>query len=352
MSVIEKAIAAIPPVDEALSERAQQRLDSLTKPRGSLGRLEEFARLYTAMRGDVQARIRNKNVVVFAADHGVVDEGVSAYPKDVTYQMVLNFLNGGAGINVISRHVDARVTVVDIGVDHDFGDVPGLVVRKVARGTSNMARGPAMDRGVALKAMEVGCELAYELIEQGADIFGVGEMGIGNTTASSAITSVITGRPAREVTGRGTGIDDGSFLTKVRIIEKAIETNRPDPRDAMDVLSKVGGLEIAGIAGLIIGAASRRIPVVLDGFISTVGGLAAYELDRKVRQYLFAAHRSVEIGHAVALERMGLSPFVDLNLRLGEGTGAAIGMDLIDLGLKIMNEMATFDEAGVSDREE
>jgi nicotinate-nucleotide--dimethylbenzimidazole phosphoribosyltransferase len=351
MSEIEKALQSIPPLSASLRDEAQKRLDNLTKPRGSLGRLEEFARRYVSMRGDLKARITKKRVIVFAADHGVVAEGVSAYPKDVTYQMVLNFLNGGAGINVISRHVHAEVAVVDIGVDHEFEAIPGLVMRKVARGTDNMAQGPAMTRDTALEAMEVGCRMAFEAIDDGVDILATGEMGIGNTTASSAITAVFTRRPVREVTGLGTGIDEKTFAEKVAVIEKAIAVNKPDRNDAMDVLCKIGGLEIAGIAGMVIGAASRRIPVVLDGFISSVGGLVAYELNNEIGNYLFAAHRSVEIGHLAVLERMGLIPFVDLNLRLGEGTGAAIGMDLIDLGLKVMDEMATFEDAGVSDRE-
>ncbi len=351
MSLFHDTLRSIPPIDPTVGQKAQARLDNLTKPRGSLGRLEEFARSYVSMRNDLNASIHSKEVLVFAADHGVVEEGVSAYPRDVTYQMVLNFLNGGAGINVIARHVNAQVTVVDIGVDHDFEPVPGLVMRKVAPGTANMAKGPAMSEETTVKALEVGIVTAFEAIDHGADILGTGEMGIGNTTASSAVTAVFTGRPVKEVTGRGTGIDDAALAAKVEVIERAIALNRPDPSNGLDVLAKVGGLEIAGIAGMIIGAASRRVPVVLDGFISSTGGLVARELNPEIANYLFAAHRSVEIGHHAILERIGLIPFVDLNLRLGEGTGAAIGMDMIELSLKIMNEMATFDEAGVSDKE-
>jgi len=349
---VEQAIGSIPALDLKLREQAQKRLDSLTKPRGSLGRLEEFARDYVVMRGEMSARVREKAVIVFASDHGVVEDGVSAYPKDVTHQMVLNFLAGGAAINVISKHTGARVYVVDIGVDHDFGDVQGLVHAKISRGTRNMAVGPAMDRQEALAAMQEGYAFAQKLADEGVDLMAPGDMGIGNTTASSAIAAVFTGKPVADVTGRGTGIDDDTHTHKVAVIERAIQVNHPDPKDPLGVLSKVGGLEIAGIAGLIIGAAFRRIPVVLDGFISTAGGLVAYEMDNRVRDYLFAAHRSVEIGHAAMLERLELAPFVDLFMRLGEGTGASIGMDLIQLGVEIFHDMATFESAGISDKDD
>ncbi len=348
---VESAFRLLPRLDDSLRERVQHRLDHLTKPRGSLGRLEEFARDYITMRNDLSARVTRKAVVVFAADHGVVEEGVSAYPKDVTYQMVLNFLHGGAAINVIARHSNTRVRVVDIGVDHDFGSLDGLVHAKVAPGTHNMARGPAMARETALLAMEEGFRLARILGEEGVDIMAPGEMGIGNTTAAGAMAAVFTGKPVREVTGRGTGVDDHTFEHKVDVIEQAIRTNRPNPRDPLDVLSKVGGLEIAAMAGLVIGAASVRIPLVLDGFISTAGALVAYELNHEIRNYLFAAHRSVEIGHGAMLDRMNLKPFVDLSLRLGEGTGAVIGMNLIQLGVEILHGMATFEAAGVTDKE-
>ena len=351
-NLVEQAIGSIPPLDLKLREEAQQRLDSLTKPRGSLGRLEEFARNYVVMRGNMEARVREKAVVVFASDHGVVEDGVSAYPKDVTYQMVLNFLGGGAAINVVSKHTGARVYVVDIGVDHDFEDVPGLIHAKISHGTRNMAVGPAMDRETAVAAMQEGFSLAQKLADEGVDLMAPGDMGIGNTTASSAIAAVFTGKPVADVTGRGTGIDDDTHTHKVAVIERAIQVNEPNPKDALDVLAKVGGLEIAGIAGLIIGASFRRIPVVLDGFISTAGGLTAYELDNNIRDYLFAAHRSVEIGHTAMLERLELTPFVDLSMRLGEGTGAGIGMDLIQLGVEIFHDMATFESAGVSDKDD
>jgi nicotinate-nucleotide--dimethylbenzimidazole phosphoribosyltransferase len=329
-------------------DRAQARLDILTKPKDSLGRLEEFARRMVAITGEMRPSIAKKTIFTFAGDHGVADEGVSAFPREVTRQMVLNFISGGAGINVLARHVGAEVVVVDMGVDFDFEDTPGLLKRKVVRGTGNIRKGPAMTRAEAIKCLEHGIEIAYEYASPGA-IFGTGEMGIANTTPSSAIIAAFSGAPVETVTGRGTGINDAVFGHKVRVIEDALVLNRPDPKDPIDVLAKVGGAEIAGIAGLIIGAAARRVPVVIDGFISTAGALIAYELAPGTKDYMFSAHRSVEQGHAVMLERLGLRPFVDLDLRLGEGTGAAIGISLIEAALRVYNEMATFGDAGVSE---
>lgn len=336
-------------VNSALCEEAQKRLDNLTKPQGSLGRLEEFARRVVAITGDKMPVLDKKVIFTFAGDHGIANEGVSAYPKEVTTQMVLNFLRGGAGINVLARHAGADVVVIDIGVDHDFGDVPGLVSRKVVRGTANMRKGPAMSRQQAEQCIRVGIDLAREYAKKGYRIFGTGDMGIGNTTPSSAIASVLTGTPIKDVTGRGTGITDESLRRKITIIEDCILRNRPDPKDPIDVLAKVGGAEIGGIAGLILGAASERIPVVVDGFISTAGAMIAYDIEPKTADYMFAGHSSVEIGQKVMLRNMGLEPILDLNLRLGEGTGAALAMMMIEAGTKIYREMATFGEAGVSD---
>lgn len=349
MSKLNDALKAIAPVDAALLDKAQERLDTLTKPKDSLGRLEEFARKMVGITGELRPGIKRKIIFTFAGDHGVADEGVSAFPKEVTPQMVLNFLNGGAGINVLSRHSGAEVVVVDVGVDYDFGDAPGLVKRKVVRGTKNIRKGPAMTRDEALKCVEVGIDLAYEYATPGA-IFGTGEMGIANTTPSSAVIAAFSGEKVSSVTGRGTGVDDSVFKHKVKVIEDSLRINSPDPADPLDVLSKVGGAEIAAITGLIIGAAAQRVPVVIDGFISTAGALVAFELNRSVRDYLFASHNSVEKGHKVMLDRMKLKPFVDLDLRLGEGTGAAIGISLVEAGVKIYNEMATFGDAGVSEK--
>lgn len=353
MSLFEQTLRKIQPINPSFYDKAQARLDMLTKPQGSLGRLEEFARRYAAIRENLNPFIKKKAVFTFAGDHGVADEGVSAFPKEVTPQMVYNFIRGGAGINVIARHVGADVIVVDVGVDHEFTEeLHGsneFIKKKVVRGTRNMAKGAAMTRDEAVKAVEVGIEVANDYASKGYDIFGTGDMGIANTTPSSAIVAVITGKPVEAVTGRGTGIDDNSFNIKVEVIKRALDVNKPNPKDAIDVLAKVGGLEIAGIAGLIIGGAANRIPVVVDGFISTAGALIATELDPKIKDYIFMAHKSVEVGHQVMLDWIGQKPFVDLNLRLGEGTGAAIGISLIECGVKIMTEMATFADAGVSE---
>ncbi|MBI5101060.1 MAG: nicotinate-nucleotide--dimethylbenzimidazole phosphoribosyltransferase [Nitrospirae bacterium] len=342
-------IGKISPVKEEFIEKAQKRLDNLTKPPGSLGRLEEIARRLVAITENMMPSLDKKAVFTFAGDHGVTEEGISAYPKEVTPQMVLNFLRGGAGINVLARHAGADVVVVDIGVDYDFGDVPGLLDMKVMRGTKNMAKGPAMTRDEAIKCVETGIEIANGYAKKGYKIFGTGDMGIGNTTPSSAIAAVLTGKPASEVTGRGTGISAESLGKKVAVIEAAIKLNRPDPGDAVDVLAKIGGTEIGGIAGVILGAASNRVPVVIDGFISTAGALIAYCMEPKTKDYMFAAHNSVEIGHKAMLEKIGLKPILDLDMRLGEGTGAALAMHIIEAGLKIYKEMATFGEAGVTD---
>ena len=334
-------------------EEAQQRLDSLTKPQGSLGRLEEFAKQLVAITEQKMPDLDKKVVFTFAGDHGVADEGVSAFPKEVTPQMVLNFVNGGAGINVLARHAGAEVVAVDIGVDYDFGDLKnaGFVSRKIVSGTKNMRKGPAMTREEAVKCIEVGMALATDYAEKGYKIFGTGDMGIANTTPSSAITAVLTGKSVEDITGKGTGINDEAWKNKVQVIKDAIELNKPDASDAVDVLAKVGGAEIAGIAGLVLGAAANKVPVVVDGFISTAGALIAYIIDPKTRDYMFAAHKSQEIGHTAMLDKMGLRPIVDLDLRLGEGTGAALAMLLIEAGLKIYKEMATFEEAAVSNKQ-
>jgi nicotinate-nucleotide--dimethylbenzimidazole phosphoribosyltransferase len=346
-----EVLAGIQPVDESRAPEIQSRLDNLTKPQGSLGRLEELARRYCLITGKDSPVLRNKIIFTFASDHGVADEGVSAYPKEVTSQMVLNFLRGGAAVNVLARHCRTRVIVVDMGVDRDFGRAEGLEIRKVGRGTRNMAAGPAMTRKEAEQSIITGVEIV-EKYRDGLDIIGTGDMGIGNTTPSSAIVSVITGTEPELVTGRGTGIDDASLKGKIAVIKKAIAVNRPDPKDPLDVLSKVGGFEIGGIAGLVLGAALYRIPVVVDGFISTAGALIAAELNPLVKKYIIASHQSVEIGHGKMLERIEQRPLLDLDLRLGEGTGAALGISLVEASLKVLREMATFADAGVSGKGE
>ncbi|MDA8170352.1 MAG: nicotinate-nucleotide--dimethylbenzimidazole phosphoribosyltransferase [Nitrospiraceae bacterium] len=351
MKLLKTTLEKIRPVEPKWRQVARERLDNLTKPPGSLGRLEEFAGRLVAITGNPMPDISKKVIFTFAGDHGVTEEGVSAYPAEVTVQMVHNFLRGGAGINVLARHVGAKVVVVDIGVRHDFGGVKGLISAKAVMGTRNFTKGPAMTRAEAVRCIETGIRLADRFAGKSGSkmIFGTGDMGIGNTTPSSAIAAVLTGNDVSHVTGKGTGITDESLYRKIKVIEEAIRVNAPDARDPIDVLSKVGGAEIGGIAGLVLGAAANRTPVVIDGFISTAGALIAHALQPWTADYMFAAHNSVEIGHRVMLDMMGLAPILDLNLRLGEGTGAALGMGLIEAGLKIYREMATFGEAGVSD---
>ncbi len=350
MSLLNETLARIQPVNPDLLAAAQAKLDNKTKPLGSLGRLEEFARRVAAISGTMTPDLTKKVIFTFAGDHGVVEEGVSAFPKEVTPQMVFNFLNGGAGVNVLARHAGAEVRVVDMGVDFDFGALEGLIDRKIARGTKNLAKGPAMTRSEVTAAIEAGIALALAAREEGVRLLGTGDMGIGNTTPSSAIIAAISGRSVRELTHRGTGINDEALERKIIAIEQGLAINKPDPADPLDVLAKVGGLEIAGIAGLVLGAAAAGIPVVVDGFISTAGALIASELHPCVADYIFAAHQSVEIGHTFMLQRIGVEPILDLQLRLGEGTGAALAMMLIEAGVKVLGEMASFADAGVSEK--
>jgi nicotinate-nucleotide--dimethylbenzimidazole phosphoribosyltransferase len=345
-----ETIDRIQPTDPRLLAQAQARLDRLTKPIGSLGRLEELAARYVMITGGVKPKVPRGAVFTFAADHGVTVEGVSAYPSAVTPQMVLNFLRGGAGVNVLARHVGIEVRVVDIGVAFDFGAAPGLIHKKVMPGTKNLLVESAMSATQAEQALQVGIEVATEAVQQGIGLIGTGEMGIGNTTASSAIAAVITRRPVSEVTGRGTGIDDASHARKIDVIQRALDLHRLDSTNAMEVLAKVGGLEIGGLAGLMLGAAAARIPIVLDGFIAGAAALIAVGLQPRCKDYLIASHRSVEQGHQAILDHLGLKPLFDLDLRLGEGTGACLGMSLVFAAIKILTEMATFDEAGVSER--
>jgi nicotinate-nucleotide--dimethylbenzimidazole phosphoribosyltransferase len=349
MSILSEAIARIAPLDADAMQAARARQDTLTKPQGSLGRLEALSIQIAGITGRARPRLTRPAVVVMAGDHGVAAQGVSAYPAEVTPQMVLNFLHGGAGMNVLARHVGARVVIVDVGVASELPPHPDLVARKVALGTRDFSQQPAMSREQAQQALEVGISVAWEAIDAGADILATGDMGIGNTTASSAIVAAISGRPVVEVTGRGTGIDDAGLAHKVAVIEKALALHRPNPSDGLDVLSKVGGLEIAGLAGVIIGAAARRVPVVVDGFISGAAALVAAVLAPAAQAYMIAGHRSVERGHQAVFGRLDLQPLLDLDLRLGEGTGAALAISICQAACKILDEMATFGEAGVSE---
>jgi nicotinate-nucleotide--dimethylbenzimidazole phosphoribosyltransferase len=348
---LDEVLARIQPIDREIAAPAQARLDRLTKPLGSLGRLEETAVRYATITGEVKPNVPRGVVFTFAADHGVAAEGVSAYPREVTPQMVLNFLRGGAGVNVLARHVGVEVRVVDIGVAYEFGVVPGLIQKKVAAGTNNLLVEPAMSREQAMEALQVGIDLATEAAREGIGLIGTGDMGIGNTTASAAVTAVMTGRPVAEVTGRGTGIDEVVHAHKVAIIQQALDRHRPNQDQALDVLAKVGGFEIGGLAGLMLGAAAARLPVVLDGFIAGAAAMIAVGLQPRCHEYLIASHRSVERGHQAILDHLGLKPLFDLDLRLGEGTGACLGMGIVQASIKILTEMATFDEAGVSQRD-
>lgn len=365
MNKLQQTINSISRLPADAAGRAQARLDSLTKPPGSLGRLEEIARQLVAITGKERPSVRRKSVIVMAGDHGVTAEGVSAYPQAVTAQMVLNFLRGGAAINVLARHAGARLVVVDIGVNAEFpsnpqpADTSGNVEflrRKVAPGTRNFAREAAMTRDEAVAALTTGIEVAEAEIARGAELIATGDMGIGNTAASSAIVAAMTGQPVAKVTGRGTGINDAGLANKTEVIGRALTLHNLTPHsapatsDALDLLAKVGGLEIAGLAGVILGAAAARRPVVLDGFISGAAALIAAGLAPDVAQFCFAAHRSVEAGHRAMLETLGLKPIMDLDLRLGEGTGAALAMHLIEASAKFYNEMATFAEAGVAEK--
>lgn len=349
MELLKKVIASIEKIDYSLSDKTQKRMDNLTKPPGSLGRLEELAKQIVEITKIEKPRLKNKVIFTFAGDHGIAEEGVSAYPQAVTAQMVYNFINGGAGINVLARHVGARVVVADLGVASDLKPHKELVNKKVALGTRNILKGPAMSKEEAVKAIENGIEIFLNELPKGIDIAGTGEMGIANTASASAIAATILKKPIEELTGRGTGIDDIALKNKVAAITKALEINKPNPKDAIDVVSKVGGFEIAGLVGVILAAASKRVPVVIDGFISSAAALIAYTLEPKVKEYLIAAHCSVEKGHRAVLEYMGLKPILDLNMRLGEGTGAALAMNIIEASVKILLEMATFEAAGVSE---
>ena len=348
MNLLRKTMGMIRPLCADSMEKARRRQDSLTKPQGSLGRLEDLSVQMAGIQGTWSPRFRDKAILTIAGDHGIVEEGVTLYPREVTVQQVLNFLRGGGGVNVLARHAGARVVLVDLGVDHDFEPAEGLLIRKVARGTASFLRGPAMSREQAVASLEAGISAVEEEKEKGLDILGVGEMGIGNTSPSTAIACAVTGVPVPLATGRGAGLTDEMLRKKISVIERGLALNKPDPRDGLDVLSKVGGFEIGGIAGAILGAAALRIPVVVDGFIATAGAVIAALLCPLAREYMIFSHKSVEVGHEHMLEFLGADPLLDLGLRLGEGTGAALAMSILEASAKILAEMATFESAGVS----
>lgn len=346
---IAETIARIAPPCATTEAAARARQDSLTKPRGALGRLESLSVRLAAMTGRLDWLPREKAVFTLAGDHGVVAEGVSLFPREVTVQMVANFAAGGAGVCVLARHVGARVVVADLGVAGDVSGCVGVLDRKVAPGTANIAVGPAMSREQMVEAVEAGIGLVDDL--PGLDLAATGEMGIGNTTPATAIACALLGRRPAEIAGPGTGLPPERVRAKAEVIERALAVNAPDPRDAWDVLRKVGGFEIAGLVGVVLGCAARRIPCVVDGFISTGAALVAARACPAALEYLLAGHRSAEPGHDLMLASLGLEPILDLGLRLGEGTGAVLAMSVVEAAARILVEMATFAEAGVSEAE-
>ncbi len=348
---IESITSQIGPLDESAMQAARTRQNTLTKPHGSLGRLEELSIQLAGITGKSTPVIKDKVIITMAGDHGVVAEGVSAYPQEVTPQMVMNFLTGGAAINVLARHIGARVVIVDMGVAADTPENKNLVVKKIAYGTANMSKGPAMTRAQAEESIQSGIEIALAEISRGADIIGTGDMGIGNTTPSAAIACALTSKHPKEIAGRGTGVDDDGLNRKISAIERALDVNKPDANDGLDMLAKVGGFEIGGLAGVMLGAASQRRPVMIDGFISTAAAMIAVTIAPQCKDYLISAHRSKENGHGIMLDWLGLNPLLDLDMRLGEGTGAALGISFAEASCKILAEMATFGEAGVSNKE-
>ena len=350
MKRIENIISNIIHIDSDAMAEAQKRLDNLTKPKQSLGKLEDFARIIAGITGNLSPSLKNKTIFAMAGDHGVANDGVSLFPQEVTEQMIYNFLNGGAAVNVLAKHIGARGVVVDIGTAAKIRtDSKNFIDKKIAFGTKSIAIGSAMSKDEALKSIEAGIEVfEEENIRSRIDIVGLGEMGIGNTTAASAIVSCITGTEVEDVTGRGTGISDEQLGIKIKLISKALKINKPNPRDPIDVLEKLGGFEIGGLVGLILAAAGEGIPVVIDGFITASAALIATEISPLSKEYLFASHNSVEKGHRIALKWMGFEPMFDFKMRLGEGTGACLGISAIEAGVKILTEMATFEDAGVS----
>ena len=348
MSKLQKTLQKIKPLDEEVMKKTQARLDDLTKPPGSLGVLEDIARQIAGITGDVIPKVPKKAAILMAGDHGIVEEGVAPFPQEVTPQMVLNFVNGGAAMSVLTRHENAKLYVVDIGVASDLPDVPNIIKRKVAYGTKNMAKGPAMTQEEAVQAIEVGIEITEGVINEGAGIIAIGEMGIGNTSPSTAIIATYSKLDVKDVVGRGTGVDDDRLKIKIAAIEKSLRVNQPDPADPLAVLAKVGGLEIAGLTGVILACAANRVPVIIDGFISAAAAVIAGEMEPLAKNYMLGSHLSEEPGHKVMLDFLGIKPILMMNMRLGEGTGAALAMNLVDASLKILKEMATFSEAGVS----
>ncbi|MBM9615130.1 nicotinate-nucleotide--dimethylbenzimidazole phosphoribosyltransferase [Desulfobulbus rhabdoformis] len=353
MRLLDKTIAAIQKPNQAVHQEALQRLADQARPQGSLGILEPLSARLAAITGTLDVRFSQKIIVTCAGDHGVVEEGVSLFPQEVTPQMVYNFVQGGASVSVLAKNAGGSVRVADLGVKHDFPQDLPIFHKKIAPGTANFTKEPAMSREQAISSLEAGIEIVNQLAdEEGLDLLGTGDMGIGNTTPSAAIIAAFSGLPVETVTGRGTGIDNEALANKVRVIEQGVTLHKPNPEDPLDVLAKVGGFEIGGLAGLVIGAAGRGIPVVCDGLISTAGALIACELVPTAKDYLIASHNSVEIGHRCMLERLGVQPLLNLDFRLGEGTGAAVSMHLIGAATRVLAEIKTFAEVGINDAQQ
>ncbi len=346
---LDTILKEIKPLDSSAMAAAQSRQNSLTKPHGSLGRLEELSIQIAGIKGEATPKLEHKSIIIMAADHGVAAETVSLYPQEVTRQMVLNFLKGGAAINVMAEQIGARVIIVDMGVKGGFQPLPGLLCKMIDFGTQNITQGPAMTRQQAIDAIEAGIQTVEAEMAKRVDIIGAGDMGIGNTTASSAIFAAISGKQPRKITGRGTGIGDKQLAHKIKVIERALSINKPNPKDPIDILSKVGGFEIGGLVGVMLAGAAYRIPVVIDGFISGTAALIAIGLSPQARDYLISAHLSAEAGHELLLQFLGLKPLLNLNMRLGEGTGAVLGISLAEASVRTLSQMATFAQAGVSE---
>jgi len=350
---LEEIVKQIQPVRTEWEEKAREHTARLAIPPRALGRLHDIAERICGIFETLEPDVAAKAFLVMAGDHGVASDGVSAFPQEVTGEMVKNFLRGGAGINVLARQVGAEVQVVDMGIipDMDPGPSQGrnrFHMCKVGRGTNNIARGPAMSRSQAEQSVLQGFRLASELFSAGIRLLGTGDMGIGNTTPSSALGAALTGATVNQIVGRGTGIDEKTLENKRKIVRQALDINRPDPKDGLDALAKVGGFEIGGIAGCILAGAWHRRPVVIDGFISTAGALVAHSLCPASVEYVFAGHCSQEAGHRRMLEHLGLEPILDLRMRLGEGTGAALAMGVIEGAVRVFREVLTFEDAGVT----
>ena len=351
--LIDTAISRITPPDAKIHAAALQRLRDQARPAGSLGMLESLSARLAAIHHTIDVRLTNKVVVTCAGDHGIVAEGVSLFPSEVTPQMVYNFVAGGASINVLAKHANARVLVADLGVNHDFAPDLPIFHKKVRKGTGNFAVEPAMTHTEAIRSIEAGIEIVDELLANSPiDLLGTGDMGIGNTSPSTAIIAAFSGLPLEELVGRGTGVDDQGLERKCQAIQRGLDLHQPDPANPINVLAKVGGCEIGGLAGLVIGAASHGIPVVCDGLISTAGALIACKLAPAAKDYLFASHDSVEVGHHFMHQQLGLEPILDLQFRLGEGTGAAVAMELLDLATRVLCDIKTFEEVAIQDAQD